>query len=218
MAGEAGGERRALQVVDVQRDYCEGGSLALAGGAAVARDDASQVRSRAASGAGSDSGSDSGSDRDRYAAVVATQDWHEDPGGHWAQEPDYVDTWPVHCAAGTPGADFHEGLRPALDQVDVVVRKGRRSAAYSGFEGLTAEGEPLAGWLASHGITAVDCVGIATDHCVRATALDAVAAGLSTRVLLHLTAGVAPDTTERALGELRAAGVELVGAPRLGPA
>ncbi|WP_288798769.1 isochorismatase family protein [uncultured Arsenicicoccus sp.] len=195
-------ESRVLLIVDVQGDFCEGGSLAVAGGAAVARDVASLVLSR----------------EGRYAAVVATQDWHEDPGGHWAPQPDYVDTWPVHCAAGSSGADFHEGLRPALGSVDAVVRKGRRSAAYSGFEGVTDDGETLAQWLSSRGITAVDCVGIATDHCVRATALDAASAGLRTRVLLDLTAGVAPDTTERALDELRAAGVELVGAPRLGPA
>jgi nicotinamidase/pyrazinamidase len=158
---------------------------------------------------------------DRYAVVVATADWHEDPGPHWAAEPDYRDTWPVHCAAGSPGAAFHPAVLPAIDEADAVFRKGRDHAAYSGFEGHAvtpdgASGEALGHWLHAHGIEAVDVVGIATDHCVRATALDAVGEGLRTRVLLDLTAGVAPHTTADALEQLREAGVELVGSPRLG--
>lgn len=196
------GSGRALIVVDVQNDFCEGGSLAVTGGAKVAADVADYLGRHA---------------RD-YAAVVATADWHEDPGAHWAQapaEPDFVDTWPVHCAAGTPGAEFHPAWAAAAETaVDAVFRKGRHEAAYSGFEGTTTEDGReigLADWLREAGIGAVDVVGIATDHCVRATALDAAAGGFATRVLLDLTAGVAPDTTTKALARLREAGVELAG-------
>ncbi|WP_409483498.1 isochorismatase family protein [Arsenicicoccus dermatophilus] len=195
------GRARALVVVDVQQDFCEGGSLAVAGGAAVASDVADLVLSPAV--------------RD-YAHVVATADWHVDPGAHWSDTPDYVDSWPVHCQVGTPGAEVHPRLEPALGHVEETFRKGERSAAYSGFEGRSVAGETLADWLRARGVVAVDVVGIATDHCVRATALDAAREGFATRVLLDLTAGVAADSTARALTELRAAGVELDGTPRVG--
>ncbi len=192
--------RRALIIVDVQNDFCEGGSLAVAGGAEVARRISDWVEEK----------------RDEYAAVAATADWHEDPGPHFSTEPDYVDSWPVHCAAGTPGARFHPAAARAIEHAEAIFRKGRDRAAYSGFEGATEEdGEPvgLAHWLTDRRIEAVDVVGIATDHCVRATALDAVAAGLPTKVILPLTAGVAAATTASALDELAGAGVELVGKP-----
>lgn len=186
---------RALLVVDVQIDFAEGGSLPVAGGSAVAEAVGRFARERRAA----------------YASVVTTQDWHVDPGSHFAGEPDFVTTWPVHCVAGTEGAQLHPGLGADFEQVrDVGVRKGERAAAYSGFEAVTEDGELLARWLDRHGIDEVDVVGLATDHCVRATALDAVAAGLKTRVLLPLCAGVAPGSTDAALVELRIAGVELV--------
>lgn len=174
---------RALIIVDVQNDFCEGGSLAVDGGADVA----ARIGPHAAAGV--------------YDVVVATQDFHVDPGEHFTE-------WPPHCVAGTAGADFH----PALDtsRIDAVVRKGTDRAAYSGFEGATDDGTSLADHLRTHAITDVDVVGLATDHCVRATALDAVAEGFATRVLLDLCAGVAPETTAQALVELRDAGVELV--------
>ena len=181
----------ALIVVDIQNDFCEGGSLAVAGGAAVAA-------------AVTDLLTES-----RYAAVIATRDYHIDPGAHFSSTPDYVDSWPPHCRVGTPGAEFH----PDLDttHIDEIFSKGEYSAAYSGFEGAAHDGAALSDWLHERGITAVDVVGIATDHCVRATALDAAANGFTTRVLLDLTAGVAPATVERALAALRSADVELVG-------
>ena len=191
---------RALIIVDVQNDFCEGGSLAVAGGTAVARDIAQWLPENL----------------DRYDAVVATADWHVDPGTHWAAEPDvpdFRDTWPVHCAAGTDGAAFHPELDPIMGDIDAVFRKGRDHAAYSGFEGSTDDGEDLAAWLDAREITAVDVVGIATDHCVRATALDAVDAGLDTTVRLDLTAGVDRDTTRSAIAHLRAADIHLVGQP-----
>ncbi|MGY1651857.1 isochorismatase family protein [Geodermatophilus sp. SYSU D01119] len=186
---------RALVVVDVQNDFCEGGSLAVAGGAAVAAAITGHVRSGG------------------YDHVVATRDHHVDPGGHFAEQPDYLETWPAHCVVGTGGVELH----PALDRepIEAVFDKGEYAAAYSGFEGR-ADGVPLAEWLRGHGVDAVDVVGIATDHCVRATALDAVAEGFATRVLLHLTAGVAEGSTAAALDQLRTAGVELEGSVHRG--
>jgi nicotinamidase/pyrazinamidase len=182
---------RALVIVDVQNDFCEGGSLAVAGGIAVAE--------RIAAYAGEHSGD--------YEQVVATADWHIDPGSHWSETPDFVNSWPVHCEVGTPGADFRVEVQPVIAQAAVIFRKGQYEAAYSGFEGATEDGTGLADWLREHRIDEVDVVGIATDYCVRATALDAATAGFTTRVLLDLTAGVAPETTARAVDELRSAGV-----------
>ncbi|UGQ09595.1 isochorismatase family protein [Yinghuangia sp. ASG 101] len=204
---------RALIVVDVQNDFCEGGSLAVAGGADVA----AAVRGLVAANP-ADEPPDPvhvSADTPAYAHVVATRDHHVDPGGHFSPEPDYVASWPEHCVAGTPGADFHPGFAPAeaAGEIDEVFRKGAHAAAYSGFEGTAPDGTTLAAWLRDHGVTGVDVVGIATDHCVKATALDAVREGFATRVLLSLTAGVAADTTRRALDEMRGAGVELVGEP-----
>ncbi|MDF2092949.1 isochorismatase family protein [Knoellia sp. 3-2P3] len=188
------GSSRALIIVDVQNDFCEGGSLAVAGGAETARRISEHVGARG----------------DEYAAIVATADWHDDPGLHFSDRPDFVESWPAHCRIGTDGALFHPDVAGALDSVHAVFRKGHRSAAYSGFEGFTVEADEqvgLAAWLRGRRIEEVQVVGIATDHCVRATALDAVTVGFATTVLLDLTAGVAQETTERALAQLRGAGV-----------
>lgn len=186
---------RALIVVDVQNDFCEGGSLAVDGGSAVAAAISALL-------ANAD-----------YSHVVATRDAHRDPGAHFASVPDYVDTWPPHCVVGTVGAEFH----PALDtqRIEAVFDKGAFAAAYSGFEGVDADGVSLAEWLRTHDVSAIDIAGIATDHCVVATSLDGVAEGFTTTVLLDLTAGVLRTTTERALEQMRAADVHLVGEPRL---
>ncbi|MEV0671561.1 isochorismatase family protein [Mycobacterium sp. NPDC050441] len=183
-------QTRALIVVDVQNDFCEGGSLAVAGGSAVARGISALLAT------------DHG-----YGHVVATKDFHIDPGEHFSDTPDYRTSWPRHCVAGTPGAAFHPDLDATT--VEAVFEKGHHSAAYSGFEGVDASGTPLADWLAERGVEAVDVVGIATDYCVAATAADAVKAGLHTRVLTGLTAGVAPESSTAALTELRSAGVEI---------
>jgi nicotinamidase/pyrazinamidase len=185
---------RALIIVDVQNDFCEGGSLAVAGGAAVAR----AVSARLAG------------DHD-YAHVVATKDFHVDPGSHFSDHPDFAASWPPHCVAGTAGADFHPDLDTSA--VQAVFLKGRHAAAYSGFEGANEAGTPLADWLRGRGVDEVDVVGIATDYCVRATAVDAAQAGFATRVLLDLTAGVAPASTAQAIEDLRAADIELTGTP-----
>ena len=194
---------RALILVDVQNDFCEGGSLAVAGGAEVARRISAHVRDHA----------------DEYAVIVATADWHDDPGPHFADKPDYIDSWPPHCRIGTDGALFHPAAEPAFEHVEAIFRKGRREAAYSGFEGFTTEGDrriPLAEWLRDRAVEQVDVVGIATDHCVRATALDASEEGFETTVLLDLPAGIARQSTEAALTALRAAEIELVGEPLVG--
>jgi nicotinamidase/pyrazinamidase len=183
---------RSIIVVDVQNDFCEGGSLAVAGGTDVAR----AISARLAAGG--------------FEHAIATRDHHVDPGAHFSEHPDFVDTWPAHCVVGTAGADLH----PELDTsaIDAIFDKGEHAAAYSGFEG-SSDGVPLADWLRQRDVDAVEVVGIATDHCVRATALDAARAGFATTVRLDLTAGVAAATVARALDELRAANVALVGEP-----
>ncbi|MFC9326300.1 isochorismatase family protein [Kitasatospora sp. NPDC057015] len=193
---------RALIVVDVQNDFCEGGSLAVAGGAEVAAAITDLIAESTPA----------------YQHIVATRDHHIDPGAHFSAEPDFVDSWPVHCVAGTEGVGFHPNFAPSVTSgaIEAVFDKGAYSAAYSGFEGLDENNLGAAEWLRERQVTEVDVVGIATDHCVRATALDAARAGFATRVLLDLTAGVAPDTTAAALDELRAAGVTLVGTPVVG--
>jgi nicotinamidase/pyrazinamidase len=180
---------RALIVVDVQKDFCEGGSLAVDGGAAVAAELTELLANH------------------DYDHVVATMDFHIDPGSHFSDEPDYRDSWPRHCVVGTEGVDFHPAFDPAA--VEAVFTKGEHSAAYSGFEGADESGTTLADWLRQRGVDAVDVVGIATDYCVKATAADAVAAGFATRVLLDLTAGVSPLTTAEAIDSLRASGVAI---------
>lgn len=186
---------RAVIVVDVQRDFCEGGSLAVAGGAAVA----AAISRRLAEGG--------------YDHAVATRDHHIDPGPHFSANPDFVDSWPAHCVVGTDGVQLHDTLDTT--HLEAIFDKGEHRAAYSGFEG-SADGLGLADWLQARGVREVEVVGIATDHCVRATALDAASSGFATTVRLDLTAGVASATVDAALVQLGAAGVHLVGTPVLG--
>ena len=166
---------KALIVVDVQNDFCEGGSLAVRGGAAVAEAISEHIRAHLGS--------------EDYQQVEATRDYHINPGTHFSDHPDFRESWPPHCVAGTAGASFH----PELDVSDLraVFSKGAHQAAYSGFEGATSDGQTLADWLRAHEVDTVDVVGIATDYCVQATALDAAKQGFNTTVLLDLTAGVA---------------------------
>ncbi|MEO8815813.1 MAG: isochorismatase family protein [Mycobacterium sp.] len=187
---------RALIICDVQNDFCEGGAVPVAGAAAVTRAISRYLRT-----------SDSGG---HYDHVVATQDCHVDPGGHFSDHPDYVSSWPPHCVAGSPGADFPPELD--TDRVEAVFCKGAYSAAYSGFEGADDDGIPLGDWLRGHGVDAVDVVGIATDYCVRQTAADAARAGFVTRVLPELTAGVAAESTAAAMAAMHAAGIAVGGA------
>jgi nicotinamidase/pyrazinamidase len=186
--------RKALIVVDVQNDFCPGGSLAVAGGDAVAARISNWIRSGS----------------EQYALVVATMDWHPQPGArhpfpHFSDDPDFVDTWPPHCVQDTFGAQLHSDL--CLPEGALVVRKGETSAAYSGFEGCDEHGTALSEILRREGIEAVDVVGLATDYCVKATAIDACAHGLSVHVLDDMVAGVATESAERALAEMRATGI-----------
>lgn len=184
----------ALVVVDVQLDFCEGGSLGVDGGNLVASKIASQLTDR----------------RGGYDHVVATRDHHIDPGSHVSDEPDFVDSWPPHCVVGTPGQQLHPDLT-GID-FDAIFDKGSYEAAYSGFEGSIGgdeDGERLADWLRSRGVTRVDVVGIATDFCVRATALDSAREGFTTGVFAQLTAAVLPARVPEVFDELRAAGVSI---------
>ncbi|MCU1526456.1 MAG: isochorismatase family protein [Frondihabitans sp.] len=190
---------RALLIVDVQNDFTEGGALGVDGGAAVARGISAFVHGA-----------------DDYDVIIASRDWHDgtgDNGGHFAvgSAPDFVTTWPVHCVAGTPGADYHPDLDTAM--IDFHVTKGRGVPAYSLFEGLTDEGEEVAPLLDRLGVDEVDVVGIATDYCVRASALDALRAGRRVRVFGDLVAGVAPASSTAALAELAAAGAAVLHSP-----
>lgn len=190
--GTAAPTRRALVVVDVQPTFCEGGALPVEGGNAVARDVALYIAEH----------------RDRYELVVTTQDWHIEPGAHFSDTPDFVDTWPPHGVAGTSEADLHPALAAIVP--DASVKKGQYAAAYSGFEGVDGDGRGLAQILADGQITDVDVVGLAESHCVRSTAIDAVGLGLRTRVLTDLTAPVSEELGVAAREEMRAAGAELV--------
>jgi nicotinamidase/pyrazinamidase len=183
----------ALFIIDVQNDFTEGGALGVDGGAAVAAGVTELLADH------------------QYDLIVASRDWHDshnDNGGHFHPEPDFVDSWPEHCVADSPGADYH----PSLDttRIDVHVRKGQGKPAYSLFEGVTDEGQTVTDLLDERGVTDIDVVGIATDYCVLASALDAVAAGRRVRVLTDLVAGVAPESSAAALTQLAEAGVTLV--------
>lgn len=182
---------RALIVVDVQPTFCEGGALAVEGGNAVALAVAAYAATH----------------RGDYDAVVTTQDWHIDPGAHFSEAPDFVDTWPPHGVAGTDEAELHPALADLAP--DHSVKKGRYEAAYSGFEGVDVAGRSLAELLAARGIESVDVVGIAESHCVKQTALDAAGLGLRTRVLTDLTVPVSPAQGETARAEMPSAGVVL---------
>ncbi len=195
---------RALFIIDVQNDFTEGGALGVEGGDAVAAGITAYLRAHP----------------DRYDVVIASRDWHDAPGdgsngsgndngGHFALDaaPDFVDTWPVHCVAGTVGAQYDPGLD--VDLIDVHIRKGQGVPAYSIFEGTTEDGADLPTVLDKLDVDDVDVVGIATDYCVRASALDALASGRHVRVIDDLIAGVAPDSSVAALREVAAAGADI---------
>ncbi len=187
----------ALIIVDVQNDFIEGGSLGVTGGSKVAADIAAHI------------GRDLALAQARgYDYVVATRDHHINPGAHFSDDPDYVDSWPRHCVVGTPGQQLHKAL--ANIEFDAIFDKGSYSAAYSGFEGTIGgddEGEDLHEWLNARGVGKVYVCGLATDHCVRATALDASRLGYHTTVLLELTAAVSPERTPQVIEELHNAEV-----------
>lgn len=186
----------ALFIIDVQNDFTEGGALGVAGGAAVAGDITNFLWANS----------------EHYCVVVASRDWHDannDNGGHFATdaEPNFVDTWPVHCVADTNGAEYHPALN--TQQINVHVCKGQGVPAYSIFEGVTDDGEALPALLDRLEIDHIDIAGIATDYCVLASAMDAVATGRSVTVLTNLIAGVAPESSAAALVTMKEAGITL---------
>ncbi|MDO4411803.1 isochorismatase family protein [Cutibacterium sp.] len=180
---------RALIVVDVQPTFCEGGALAVAGGNACAQRIASYIAAH----------------RDRYDMVVTTQDWHIDPGDHFASNPDFVDSWPPHGVAGTKEAEIHPAVAGIV--VDARVKKGQYAAAYSGFEGTTTDGLTLETVLRNGGIESVDVIGLALSHCVKDTSLDAQKLGFATRCLTDLSEPVSPELGEAAVAAMTNAGV-----------
>lgn len=190
--------KRALLVIDVQVDFCEGGALACSGGAKVATAITDHIKAN----------------RQSYDYVIASRDWHT-PGslndGHFpakGEEPDFVSTWPLHCIAGEKGAEYHENLDASL--IDIHVKKGQDANGYSIFDGTDESGKSFFDLAQELGITEVDVVGIATDYCVRASSLDANKHNLDVRVITSLTAGVASDSTEAAIDEMVDAGVKVV--------
>ena len=193
--GTSSPKTRALIVVDMQNDFCEGGSLAIAGGNQVARRIAEYVRACHGS----------------YALILTTQDWHVDPGGHFSETPDFLHSWPPHCVADTPGANLHPVLEDVVTNfVDAKVRKGMYTGAYSAFEGEVVDGLSMHEFLSSRDIKRMDLVGLCTDYCVVETAIHAAAYGYEVRVLVDLTCGVSPDTTESAIQRMRTAGIEVL--------
>jgi len=190
--------RNALVVVDVQNDFCEGGALPVTGGAAVAAHVARHVRHF----------------RGEYQFVVATRDYHEDPGDHFAETPDFVNTWPKHCLIGTPGAALCTPISNLVREklIQSVVDKGRHAAAYSGFEALDPRGHPLLDVLRENRIDHIDICGLATDYCVRATALDARKHDLQVRILVNLCAPVKAESGQKAFEDMKAAGCQLMAA------
>jgi len=183
---------RALLIVDVQPTFCEGGELAVTGGNLVADRIAEYVRAH----------------RDAYQLTITSQDWHLDPGSHFSAQPDFVDSWPPHGLAGTPNAELHPAVAAALAPkgAEVTIKKGLRQAAYSAFDGAAADGRTLAEVLSAAGVDELDVCGIAESHCVRASALDALKAGLAVRVLTDLTVPVTEESGAAARAEISAAG------------
>ena len=187
--------RNALLVVDVQADFVEGGSLGVNGGLQVAAMIARHVRHF----------------KNEYQLVVASRDYHESAPDHISDHPDFINTWPPHCMVGTPGAAFVPTIQNLIREkyIQEVVLKGRTAAAYSAFDGVDKRGHPLVDVLKEHRIDHIDVCGIATDYCVRATALDARKHEFQVRVLVNLCAAVKEETGLQALEEMRAAGCQL---------
>lgn len=200
----------AIIVVDVQNDFVDG-SLGTDRGLEVARGINTWLGGLVHA-EGEEAEASDGSSVASRPLIVGTKDWHIKPEGHFApegEEPDYKDTWPVHCVADTHGAQVCAELNPEL--VDVWFHKGEYTAAYSGFEGhLAGEEQTLQQWLNSHEVENVTIVGIATDFCVRATALDALNAGFHVRIIEQLCSAVTEQGGKSAIQELEDAGAEII--------
>lgn len=188
---------RALLVVDVQPTFCEGGALAVTGGNACAERIATYIPTH----------------HNCYDMVVTTQDWHIDPGNHFSNNPDFVDSWPPHGVVGTDESEIHPAI--AKIRVDARVKKGQYAAAYSGFEGTTEDGSTLETVLRDRGIKAVDVVGLALSHCVKDTALDAQHLGFVTTCLIDLSEPVSLELGEAAVAAMEDARVTVTTSSQL---
>jgi nicotinamidase/pyrazinamidase len=179
----------ALLVVDVQHDFCTGGTLAVPQSEQVVEALNRHIAQATARG----------------VPVYASRDWHPPDTTHFK---DYGGEWPVHCVRDSAGAQFHSDLH--LPSTAIVVTKGDRAdeAGYSAFEGHTAAGQALLSDLQSRGVTHLYVGGLATDYCVRASVLDALASGLEVTVLSDAVAGVdvTPGDSARALDTMRSHG------------
>lgn len=172
-------KNNALIIVDVQNDFIEGGSLGVEGGNKVAIDLTQKIVS--------------GDIAKDYDFIVTTQDWHIDPKGHFSDNPDFIDSWPVHCVADTEGAKIKDDLAQALEKnIDHVESfyKGMYSASYSGFEGTNKNLLKLDRYLTENNVSSVTIVGIASDYCVAETAIDAAKNGFDTTVDLRYCATI----------------------------
>ena len=177
-------KRTALIVVDVQRDFCADGALPVPDGDAVVPAINELVK--------------------HFDVVVTTRDWHVDPGDHFGNPPDFEESWPKHCVANTPGAEYHPDLRLG---VFVEFRKGEYAASYSGFDGVNDENCPLAQCLHEKNIKTVIVCGLATDYCVYETALAARENGFVTIVPLDACRGVSPKRMREAVNDMAASGI-----------
>lgn len=182
---------RALLVIDVQNDFCEGGALPVAHGAEIARRITQFIRQRVGT----------------YELILASQDCHVEPKGHFSSKPDFVFSWSIHALKGSYGSQLHQALDSSL--IDHVIYKGEYKGAFSAFEGITSAGEYLLELLERREIEVVDICGIATDFCVLHTALDAIDSGFPTTVFLDLIGGVSEQGSIDALEELQSRGVNL---------
>ena len=191
---------KTLIVVDAQYDFIEGGTLAVPGGFKVTEDIANLIHTQ------------------RYEMILFTQDWHIDPGSHWSDNPDYIDSWPVHCKAETTGASIAEAImwsvRSRASRSESLIlntfKKGQYAASYSGMDGIDSNGTGLLTWLNAFNVSEVEVVGIAYDYCVAATALDLAGEGIKVTVLKDFTASVHPNKDDETTTKLESAGIEIV--------
>lgn len=194
-------KKRALLLIDMQVDFCEGGSLAVKGGDNLAMRLARYVQN--IEGRHQLTSGNSG-----YTTLIASRDAHIDPLEHFSDKPDFQNSWPIHCKQGSPGFEFHPALRDL--PFDACFDKGAYSAGYSAFEGSTKDSLSLADWLRLKGISQLDLAGIALEHCVKATALDALKLGFETNLLCDYCLAINPSKADMVYEYLSLAGAGLI--------
>lgn len=186
---------KALVIIDEQNDFVEGGNLAVEGGREVVRETVRLLE-----------------DVSPYKVVITTQDWHIEPGEHFSEDPDFVDSWPVHCVADEFGSELVEGLPEALESLEIPVvsiKKGMYEDAYSGFQGV-ADGKTLEEVLREYDVQTLDIVGIAFNYCVAETAIDGRELGYDVNVIEEFTATIPNEIVEPKREEMLEAGVKIL--------